>query len=145
MEADSLFRERFNGRSYGILHWHQWDALQDQIRASAAEGWFVYSVGEAVPDTPVSVEGLSIFLAELDTLLRREHDESYCGIVYVDHPSAPTLVKVFDPGHLGSSCGSSGVRVLPGWVLSRMAPEDLQALMPPTQSRRRWWQRIWQS
>jgi hypothetical protein len=78
----------------------------------------------------------------VDQLLRSEHDEDYCGIVYVDAPEDPRLVKIFDPNHLGASCGSSGLRVLPGWVLSRDPPLDLQAAVPPTRSRRRWWQAL---
>ncbi len=29
------------------------------------------------------------------------------GIVYVDDPVAPSLIKIYDPNNLGSTCGSS--------------------------------------
>jgi hypothetical protein len=140
--AGGDFLARFNGGFSGILHWHQLDALWEQLRADAGGNWYVYAVGELPPSEPATAERLSLFISEVDKLLHAEHHHDYCGVVYVDSRDAPTLIKIFDPNHLGSSCGSSGVRVLPGWVLSRTLPVDLEAAMPPTRSRRRWWQGI---
>jgi hypothetical protein len=39
------------------------------------------------------------------------------------------------------SCGYSDNPPLPGWILSRIAPADLQAAALPG-NRRRWWQRL---
>jgi hypothetical protein len=136
------FMERFTGGCHGILHWQQLDALWNTLRADPGQSWYVYAVGEPPPQTPVSFLGLQEFLLEIDALLRQEHAESYCGIVYVDHPGTPRLVKIFDPNQLGSSCGSSGQTTLPGWVLSLDPPVDLPAALPPTRSRQRWWQRL---
>jgi len=99
-------------------------------------------VGEAPPQEPVTGGQLQQFIDELDALLRKDHDEAYCGIVYVDDPDEPGMIKVYDPNNLGAVCGSSGARVLPGWVLSTMPPEDLQAALPPPGNRRRWWRRL---
>ena len=139
------FLQRFDAGSPGILHWSQLDALWARLGDAADDGWYVYAVGEAVPEAPASAAEFRRFLEEIDGLLRQEHDEDYCGVVYVDDRENPGFVKIFDPNHLGSSCGSSGLRVLPGWVLSRVPPVDLQAAMPPTGSRRRWWQRLFPS
>lgn len=134
------FLDRFNGGFTGILHWHQLDRLWESV--ASGEGWYIYPVGEMPPDAPADSERLRDFLRGIDRLLRAEHDEDYCGVVYVDSPQAPSLIKIFDPNNLGSSCGSSGLRVLPGWVLSLARPVDLPAAMPPTRSRRRWWQSL---
>ncbi|WP_043739661.1 hypothetical protein [Thioalkalivibrio nitratireducens] len=136
------FLERFNGGFTGILHWHQLDALWERLRAQLDGTWHVYAIGEPPPVEPVTAAELDRFIRELDALLRAEHDEEYCGVVYVDSTDVPSLVKIFDPNNLGSSCGSSGLRVLPGWVLSRDIPVDLEAAMPPTRSRRRWWRSL---
>lgn len=142
-DPDAGFMERYEAGALGILHWEQLDALWATLRAGARDDeWYVYAVGEAVPQEPVSAAELDRFLTEVDALLRADHDESYCGIVYVDDRENPRFVKIFDPNNLGSSCGSSGLRVLPGWILSTVPPEDLQAVMPPPKSRRRWWQRL---
>ena len=143
--ANTDFLQRFEAGSTGILHWSQLDELWARLRDGADDGWYVYAVGEAVPEAPASAAEFCRFVGEIDALLRQEHDEDYCGVVYVDDRENPEFVKIFDPNHLGSSCGSSGLRVLPGWVLSRVPPVDLQAAMPPTGSRRRWWQRLFPS
>lgn len=132
----------YRGRSVGILRWPQLDEFWARLRARADEGWYVYAVGEPVPDAVVDAEALSHFIDEIDTLLRREHDHDYCGIVYADDPAQPRLVKIFDPNHLGSSCGSSGQPTPPGWVVSRLPPVDLADAMPLANNRRRWWQRL---
>lgn len=136
------FRAQFEGGFAGILHWHQLDALWERLRGCADGAWYVYAVGEMPPERPVTAVELGRFISEVDHLLHTEHHHDYCGVVYVDRVDAPAMVKIFDPNHLGSSCGSSGTRVLPGWVLSRAAPVDLQATVPLPRSRRRWWQSI---
>lgn len=139
---DPDFLQRFEAGSTGILHWEQLDRLWAQLRERADGAWYVYAVGEEVPWEPAPAERFLRFIDEVDALLRLDHDEEYCGIVYVDDRENPAFVKIFDPNNLGSSCGSSGLRVLPGWVISRVRPVDLEAAMPPTGSRRRWWQRL---
>lgn len=136
------FLARFQGGFTGILHWHQLDALWERLRAFGDGTWYVYAVGEAPPRQPASATQLDHFITEVDQLLRSEHEHDYCGVVYVDAVESPRMVKIYDPNHLGSSCGSSGLQVLPGWVLSRMAPVDLEAAVPPPGARRRWWQSI---
>ncbi len=138
--ATKTFLETFNGGFTGILHWHQLDALWQQLRDDHDHAWYVYAIGEAPPTRPATTGQLHRFIDEVDALLRREHDEDYCGVVYVNRTQGPSLIKIFDPNHLGASCGSSGLRILPGWVLSLQAPVDLEAAIPPTRSRRRWWQ-----
>ncbi len=140
--SSSAFLTRFNAGFTGILHWSQLESLWARLRERADAGWYVYAVGDAVPGTPATSEEFTRFLAEVDSLLRVEHDEDYCGVVYVDDCERPSFVKIFDPNNLGASCGSSGLRVLPGWVLSLEPPVDLEDAMPPTGSRRRWWQRL---
>jgi hypothetical protein len=138
----SEYLAAFNGGFYGVLRWHQLDALWGRVRARAAEGWYVYALGEAPPGSPVSAAELERFIDEVDALLRRDHDADYCGVVYVDNPDSPRFIKIYDPNHLGASCGSSGERILPGWTLSLVPPVDLPSAMPQTNSRRKWWQRI---
>lgn len=136
------FLEAWRGSFTGILRWPQLEALWARIRARAHEGWYVYAVGEPPPTGPADPQTLARFLDEIDQLLRTEHDEDYCGIVYADDPAHPTLVKIYDPGNLGAVCGSSASPPLPGWVLSTLPPADLRAAFPPPANRRRWWRRL---
>lgn len=135
------FATRFNGNFKGILRWPQLDALWERVR-SAPEGWYATLTGEAPPTEPLDRESLLKLITELDELLRREHDYDYCGIVYADNPEKPEFIKIYDPHNLGSSCGSSGTRIPPRWVLSRIQPEEIKDDAPLPGSRRRWWQRI---
>lgn len=130
----------FRGSFTSALRWPQLDTLWDRVRA-APEGWFVYAVGEPPPVGTVTDTALLHFIDEIDRLLRREHDEDYCGIVYADNPAAPSMIKIYDPNNLGVTCGYSDNPPLPGWVLSRLPPVDLEATRQ-TAGRRRWWQRL---
>jgi hypothetical protein len=131
----------FRGSFTSALRWHQLDALWERVRAQP-EGWYLYHVGEPPPTAPADPASLHVFVAEVDQLLRTEHDEDYCGIVYADDLQQPGMVKIYDPHNLGMVCGSSSNPPLPGWVMSRMPPVDLPAAQRPTRSRQRWWQRL---
>lgn len=136
------FREAFRGRFENTMRWHQLDALWQVLRDDADSGWYIYAIGEPPPEQPASGELLRTFISEIDQLLRKDHDEDYCGIVYADSFESPRFVKIFDPNNLGVSCGFSDNPPLPGWILSRLQPVDLESPAPLPGNRRRWWQRL---
>ncbi|WML91146.1 hypothetical protein [Thiothrix lacustris] len=142
MSETHPFLEAFRGNFSGVLRWHQLDALWALVLSSPSDRWYVYAVGEEPPTTPQPSHALSNIVRELDELLHREHDEDYCGIVYVDNMHQPTYIKIFDPNNLGSTCGSSGNPPLPGWILSHIPPTDLPMAFPQPNNRRRWWQKL---
>jgi len=143
--TSNLFFEKFQGSFSGILRWHQLDELWLQVQ-SMKKNWYIYQIGEQVPNKPISAEKLTEFIQHLDQLLRTDHGEDYCGIVYVDNKQQPSLVKIYDPNHLGSSCGSSGAPPpLPGWTISLQQPCDLPLAFLPPANRRRWWEKIFSS
>jgi hypothetical protein len=144
-DSSEEFRAAFRGTFSGVLRWEQLDALWARIRADAAAYWYLYAVGEAPPSATLSADDLIRFIDEVDLLLRREHAEDYCGIVYVDDMATPAFVKIFDPNNLGVSCGYSDTPPLPGWILSKLPPVDLQESTPLPGNRRRWWQRLFAS
>lgn len=139
------FRAAFKGTFSGVLRWEQLDALWDTLRADVGDDWYLYAVGEEPPTETVIDEDMLRFIDEVDVLLRREHEEDYCGIVYVDDVHAPSFVKIFDPNNLGVSCGYSDNPPLPGWILSKLPPADLQVPVRQPGNRRRWWQRLFAS
>lgn len=138
----SGFLESFNGVFHGLMAWNQWERLIENLKARNDGGWFAYFVGQPVPQIPVPGEKFSRLLDEIDALLRRDHEGSYLGIVYVDDFDRPAMVKIFDPNHLGVSCGVSQGRILPGWILSRMPPEELTSDRLVDGGRKRWWEKI---
>lgn len=141
-ENTNPFLSAYKGYLSNILKWEELDAFWQTLHNQADGGWYIYAVGEAVPQQTSTAEQLTTFITGIDKLLRDEHDEDYCGIVYVNDREKPTLVKIYDPNHLGSSCGPGWGEVLPGWVLSTLTPVELQVATPLPNNRRRWWQRL---
>ena len=136
------FLAAFNGSFTGILHWTQLDELWRVLRRDAGGQWYIYAVGEAPPGLPADAAQVERFITEIDQLLRRDHQEDYCGVVYVDEPAQPRFVKIYDPHNLGVSCGYSNHPPLPGWVMSKLAPVDLNLQGSLAGQRKRWWQRM---
>lgn len=132
------FDALFGGTLYSVLAWEQLEHFWQRIDREA--GWYLYAIGETRPEDAADSGHVETFIREIDALLRRDHDESYCGIVYADNLESPNLIKIYDPHHLGSSCGSAGYKILPGWVMSRVPPSDLTPEHIVPQNRRRWWQ-----
>lgn len=134
--------EAFRGRFNSVMRWEQlngfWEALNNQID----DQWYIYAIGEEAPENPSSSDRMTTFIKEIDVLLRKEHDEDYCAIVYADDLQTPQFVKIFDPNNLGVSCGFSENPPLPGWVLSKMKPINIETALKPANNRRRWWQKI---
>lgn len=145
MSEDQMsFEARLNGRFYGVLQWADLDALWLKVRAEP-EGWYAALTGEALPTLSMTALELDKFIIEIDALLHKEHHYNYCGVVYVDEPGKPTLLKIFDPYNMGSGCRVGGEPIPPLWVLSRMQPTILASNIPLSNSRRRWWQELFSS
>lgn len=134
------FNRLMNGRLFNLLSWHQLAEFWGKVNREA--GWYLYAVGEDPPLLAAESGQVDKFIVEMDMLLRRDHDESYCGIVYADDLDNPSLIKIYDPNNLGSSCGSSKNPPLPGWIMSRVAPTGLQQKHVLPASRKRWWQNL---
>lgn len=134
------FDRYYDGLLYSVMRWDQLTAFWQKIDVDS--GWYLYAVGQDLPDGPSAGEKVQQFTRELDELLRREHHEDYCAIVYADDLEAPNFIKIYDPNHLGSSCGSSATKsaVLPGWLMSRTPPRELEIRGVVTGQRKRWWQ-----
>jgi hypothetical protein len=136
------FYKAYKGSFSGVLHWQELDQLWLQLNEKKQYNWFIYPIGEHPPKNPVSVDEFAHFIQEVDQLLRREHDEDYCGIVYADDREEPTFIKIYDPNNLGTACGSSGTPPLPGWILSKIKPVDLPSAFPQPNNRKRWWKSL---
>jgi hypothetical protein len=135
------YLQAFNGSFTSALRWHHLDALWQTLREDAAGGWYIYAVGEAPPTQVSEPQQVVTFIEEVDKLLRAEHNEAYCGIVYADDLQQPGFVKIYDPNNLGVSCGYSDNPPLPGWIMSKLRPVDLAATLLP-KNRKRWWQAL---
>lgn len=136
------FITAFKGKFYGILKWNQLDDLWLKVKKDKNNGWYLYAIGDEPPTELTKNNELEAVIDEIDVLLRREHNEDYCGIVYADNLETPSFIKVFDPNNVGTSCSIATTAPLPGWVVSKLPPSDLSAPMKQTAKRRRWWDRL---
>ena len=143
VSTTSEFQTRFRGYFISLLSWDQLASFWTVLRAHADAGWYVYAIGEPVPEHPSSGDAVRRFIDAIDSLLHSDHDEDYCGIVYADSREQPTFVKIFDPNNLGVSCGSSKNPPLPGWILCTIAPEEMKTDRILPERRRRWWTALW--
>jgi len=141
--AEPDYVEAYRGNFTSMMRWPDLDAFWDTLRSQADDDWYIYAVGEDAPDTTAAKADLLKFIDEVDALLRQEHEEDYCAIVYADDRETPSFIKIFDPNNLGVSCGSSERPPLPGWIISRLAPVDLEPALYP-KNRQRWWQKIFE-
>ncbi len=141
MTQQATFQQRLDGRFEGILRWQQLDEFWPRLKQSD-QPWYFYQIGSPLPQQPLSTKELAESIDELDALLHKEHDYDYCGIVYVDDIDHPTLVKVYDPNNLGSSCGCSGERIPPRWIISQQKPEEIIDDAPTPNNRKRWWNQL---
>ncbi len=136
----SDFLDRYAGRFWSVMSWEQLTAFWQRIDPAA--GWYLYAIGEDPPPAPADAATVTEFIRRIDTLLREDHRESYCGIVYADDLERPAMIKIYDPNNLGSSCGSSKNPPPPGWVMSLVAPEAIATARPAPEGRRRWWRSL---
>ena len=135
------FPRQLNGNFVGMLHWAQLDELWRRVRA-APQGWYAGQSGQTVPTAPMTTEALNRFVDEVDALLRREHKQDFCGIVYADHREHPGFIKIYDPHNMGSFCSCSSTPIAPLWVLSRSRPEQVKDESVLHETRGGWWQRL---
>ena len=133
----AAFHARLKGSFTGMLQWQQLDALWGRVKSGT---WYFYQLGEELPATALSGDELARRIDALDALLRRDHDYNYCGIVYADDAEQPTLIKVYDPNNMGSSCSGNAAPSPPGWILSTTPPALIETHAPTPNNRRRWWQ-----
>jgi len=139
---ESEFYTRYRGSFIGILKWSQLDEFWQVLTIKAGAGWYIYAIGEQPPEHHSSAESVNVFINEINVLLRKEHKQDYCGVVYVDDKINPEFIKIYDPGNLGVVCGFSDNPPLPGWIMTIIKPDVLDEKTFLTNSRKRWWQRL---
>jgi hypothetical protein len=143
MSESETFYKAFRGNFSSLPRWQQLDEFWNVVRRNAGAVWYFYAIATPVPVHQSSAEDVVQFTAEVDKLRHSEHHENYCGIVDTDSLKASALIKIFDPNHLGVSCGFSNNPPLPGWVMSLNPPQPIESRRPLPVSHQRWWQPLW--
>ena len=121
---DTPYWRHYQGRFAGLLHWPDFEALWQTLE-QAGGAWYIFEPGNEVPTEPASFESFRETVATARALVSRSERRFTGGSVYVDDRTAPEMVKIFAPDNMGASCGCSGMRILPRWILSRARPDPI--------------------
>jgi len=124
--------ELMPGTLAGIIDWQVLDQIFSFIQHSDDPKWRLY-----INDTPLPGEkrskdvntggDLASSLQSLNAYLRQSHPRNYCGLVFTDSFTEPTLIRIFDPKFLTSMCNIYGNTPTPSWVISSMDTAQLAA------------------
>jgi hypothetical protein len=137
-ETANPYQEAFYGYFKGIKSWDDLTAFWQHLEQHADDSWFVYETNQLPPGSPLPSQAFIDFIQQADDYLRKNHDEDYCGIVYVDDPESPEFIKIYDPNNLGVVCGYSDNPPLPKWSVSRLRPVDLNAADTDKKGWKKW-------
>ena len=88
--------------------------------------WYLYDTDKSPSLETLSKESFIQTIEEIKNIIKTDHSESYCGLVYVDDLNNPELFKIFHPKNMGKTCGGSDNPPLPRWVFSKTLPESLE-------------------
>lgn len=120
------------GTLAGVLDWQVLEQIFGFIQHSDDSSWRIYSNDTPLPGDKHAKEvdtsgDLAASLPLLNAYLRRSHQRNYCGLVFTDSFTAPTLIRIFDPKFLTSMCNIYGNTPAPSWVISNMDAAQLAA------------------
>ena len=120
------------GTLAGIIDWPILDQVFSIIQHSNDSKWRLYSNDAPMPGENRSKDvdtggDLASSLKALNAYLRQSHPRNYCGLVFTDSFTTPTLIRIFDPKFLTSMCNIYGNTPAPSWVISTMDAAQLAA------------------
>jgi hypothetical protein len=116
--------QQFKGRFLGVMQLDDCDTLL-QILIQNPDNWYVYDTLETMPSSTISADNFITKINNIKAIIDEDHDERYCGIVYVDDLKNPSFVKIFHPKNLGKTCGSSENPPMPQWLITKEKPMDV--------------------
>ena len=115
--------ELMPGTIAGVIDWHVLDRIWHVIQHAGNSSWHVFENDTPLPGdnrpNVVDTRGeLASSLNALNDYLRQSHPHNYCGLVFTDSLTEPTLIRIFDPKLLTSMCNIYGNSPAPSWVIS---------------------------
>jgi TusA-related sulfurtransferase len=120
------------GTLAGVIDWHVLDQIWHVIQHAKDSRWHVFENDKPLPGSnqPNVVEPSGDLASSLNVLkdyLRQSHPQRYCGLVFTDSFTEPTLIRIFDPKLVTSMCNIYGNTPAPSWVISTMDAAQLAA------------------
>lgn len=121
---DTPYWQAYQGPFSGLLNWPDVERFW-QVLAQDPQGWYAFDFLADPPQDVLSAQAFETQVQAMRELINSGRETSHCFALFADDVTQPDFVKIFDPGNLGASCGSSGSRTYPRWTLSRIAPTPL--------------------
>ena len=120
------------GALAGVIGWHVLDQIWHVIQHSEGSKWHVFEndtplPGETRPNVVDTRGELASSLNALKDYLRQSHPQRYCGLVFTNSFTEPTLIRIFDPKLVTSMCNIYGNTPAPSWVIATMDAAQLAA------------------
>jgi hypothetical protein len=117
---------QFQDRFIGIMQWEDCHALFEKL-SNNSNDWYLYNTSKVVPKTVVNANDFLNAINNIKKVIKSEHQERYCGIVYTNDLNNPDFVKIFHPNNLGKSCGSSEIPIV--WIVAKFFKQCV-AILP---------------
>jgi len=136
------YEKQLNGSFSSLLRWPDFDAFWQQLRLSDGKDWYIHSPDQPPPSSPVTPDEFKQRLQSLENWLKSNHQEDYCGIVYVDNKENPSFIKIYDPNNLGVVCGISRTPIAPAWTLSKSKPAGHPLQLGQEKRKQHWWRKL---
>jgi TusA-related sulfurtransferase len=120
------------GALAGVIEWPILDQIWRVAQHAEDSKWNVLENDKPLPGASRPTIGdfhgdLASSLNALKDYLRQSHPQRYCGLVFTDSITDPTLIRIFDPKLVTSMCNIYGNTPAPSWVISTMDAAQLAA------------------
>lgn len=115
------------------MSWDDCHNFFDLLRLKS-DKWYLYDIDNITPTTQLTSADFIIQIDNIQDIIKSNHTERYCGIVYTNDLKYPAMIKIFHPNNLGKSCGSSENPPLARWYISKLKPTKITQIETPKQS-----------
>jgi len=130
--TDLPFANPVAGTLAGFLDWKNLEQIWQNIKQASDGSWHIYYNDNPLPGdirpSDVDISGdLASSIDSLDSYLHKAHPRNYCGMVFADSLTEPSLIRIFDPKYLTSMCNIYGNTPAPSWIISTIDSLKLES------------------
>ena len=119
------FIERFNGRFNGIMNLEECYEFFNSLKSNPCD-WYFYDTDESPSLETLSKESFIQTIEEIKNIIKTDHSESYCGLVYVDDLSNPQFFKIFTLKIWEKHAGEAIIHLFLGGFSQKSFPKVLK-------------------
>jgi hypothetical protein len=99
------------------MQWDDCNALFDTLISNPADDWYLYDTTAVLPVATIDAEHLVTQLKSIKFIIEIQHQERYCGIVYVD-----------DLNRVANECIKQSITIIPLHYTDKTTLECIQII-----------------